>query len=189
MLQIPSQFMDAPGLLTEKGFTTGNIWYHGTCLSLRNGILEKGILGSGDEIQNSSTRNTMRAIGQNFQERTQPVFLTPSKELAYFWAIQAIKRKRGNGTDEMPMVLRIELPDELNTLVQPDVGAAALLMFDDIDYMGYLHQRYTREGFRPPEADKPLADRMDYLRLLGMAYIDTNIDKELITDQVVTEQT
>ena len=41
MTNIPSHLQDAKDLLTQDGFATSNIWYHGTSSALLTSILVK----------------------------------------------------------------------------------------------------------------------------------------------------
>lgn len=119
----------------------------------------------------------MATIGNSYTETTEPVFLTQSKELAYYWAKQTVRNRsvRIEG-DEAPVVLEVKLPEGLNQKVKPDVGAASLLLLKEGEnYLAYLATIYQENGLNIPEIDLMKADRMDYLNLLGMAYIDSDI--------------
>jgi hypothetical protein len=74
-------------------------------------------------------------------------------------------------------VIAVKLPEELNLKVKPDVGAASLLLLKEgEDFMGYLAGIYQENGFGIPEIDLMKADRLKYLSVLGMAYINADID-------------
>ncbi len=129
----------------------------------------------------------MATIGNSYTESIEPVFLTQSKELAFYWAEQTVRDRgvRIEG-DEQPVVLAVRLPEELNARVKPDVGAASLLLVKEGEnFMAYLAGVYEENGLDAPEIDLMKADRMEYLSKLGMAYFDEDIDAsclDLITD-------
>jgi hypothetical protein len=184
----PAFLKDAKELLTEQGFTTGNTWYHGTSSTLVKSITEQGLKRSGDTELNEAAKNTMATIGDNnYTETTEPVFLTQSKELAYYWAEQTVRNRsvRIEG-EQQPVVFTVELPEALNAKVKPDVGAASLLLLQEGEnYMAFLAGIYQENGFDLPEIDLMKADRMEYLNKLGMAYFDADIDAsnlKLITE-------
>ncbi|WP_299198814.1 hypothetical protein [uncultured Amphritea sp.] len=184
----PAFLKDAKELLTEQGFTTGNTWYHGTSSALVESINELGLKRSGDTDLNEAAKNTMATIGNNnYAETTEPVFLSQSKELAYYWAQQTVRNRgvRIEG-DQQPVVFTVELPEALNAKVKPDVGAASLLLLQEGEnYMAFLAGIYQENGFDLPEIDLMKADRMEYLNKLGMAYFDADIDAsnlKLITE-------
>ncbi|WP_261845173.1 hypothetical protein [Aliamphritea ceti] len=178
MTDTPSFLQDAQDLLTDKGFATSNVWYHGTSSALVDSINEQGLMRSGDRMMKAAAKKTMATIGNTYTESVEPVFLTQSKELAFYWAQQTV-RERGTRIEgeEQPIVLAITLPDNLNSQVRPDVGAASLLMVEEGEhYMAYLAAICERTGVNVPEIDLMKADRMDYLNKLGMAYYDADID-------------
>jgi hypothetical protein len=182
MTATPAFLKDAKVLLTERGFTTNNIWYHGTSSALVDSIQKQGLKRSGDQALRKAAKKTMATIGSNYTETTEPVFLTPSKELAYYWAGQTVRNRsvriEGN---ETPAVLEVKLEDALNSKVKPDVGAASLLLLKEGEnYLAYLATLYQENGFNIPEIDLMKAARMDYLNLLGMAYIDSDIPSDCI---------
>lgn len=187
MTDTPAFLNDANDLLTEKGFTTGNTWYHGTSSALVDSIKEQGLKRSGDKALKAAAKKTMATIGNSYTETIEPVFLTQSKELAYYWAQQTVRNRsvRIEG-DEQPVVFAVTLPEELNTKVKPDVGAASLLLVKEGEhFLAHLAAIYQANGFTVPEIDLQKADRMEYLDKLGMAYFDADIEAshvELVTD-------
>jgi len=177
MSDVPSHFQDSQALLSNNGFSTSNVWYHGTSSALIDSIKEQGLKRSGDRAMKQAHKQTMATIGNNYTESIEPVFLSPCKELAYFWAQQSVRDRsvRIEGTEE-PVVIAIELPEELQAQVKPDVGAASLLMLKEGEkYMAFLAGVYERLGLPAPDIDLMKADRMDYLNKLGMAYLDKDI--------------
>ena len=178
MTDTPAFLKDANDLLTENGFATSNTWYHGTSSALVDSIKEQGLKRSGDKALKAAAKKTMATIGNTYTETIEPVFLTQSKELAYYWAEQTVRNRsvRIEG-DEQPAVLAVTLPDELNTKVKPDVGAASLLLVKEGEhFMAHLAAIYEANGFTAPEINLAKADRMEYLDKLGMAYFDDDID-------------
>lgn len=183
MTPVPAYLQDASTLLSEAGFACGETWYHGTSSALLDSIMEQGLKGSGDQALQQAARNTMATIGDKaFQQTKEPVFLTQSRELAFYWAERCVRDRsvRFEG-DEQPVVLALELPEVLRQKVKPDVGAAALLMASSGDgVLEYLETLYSRCGVIFPEFDPIRADRMAYLTQLGMAYIDQDIDSDYL---------
>ena len=189
MTLVPNHLQDAKQLLTSDGFETNNIWYHGTSSALLSSIQGQGLKRSGDKALNQAAVSTMATIGNTYAESQEPVFLTQSKELAYYWAEQAVRNRsvRFEGNEE-PVVLAINLSDKQRTKIKPDVGAASLLLMKTGEqFMVHLASIYERCGFGAPSIDLIKADRMDYLNKLGMAYIDQDISLaciEVLTDDV-----
>lgn len=178
----PAYLKDTPELLTEQGFTTSNVWYHGTSSALVASILEQGLKRSGDTALNQAQQQTMATIGGDYKKTFEPIFLTPSKELAYYWAQQTVRTRsvRIEG-EENPVVLAVTLPEALNAQVKPDVGAASLLMVEEGEhYLANLASLYEARNIPTPEIDLRSADRMAYLQQLGMAYYDADIDSSVI---------
>lgn len=178
MIDTPAFLKDAEDLLTQQGFKTSNIWYHGTSSALVESIKAQGLLRSGDKALKEAAKKTMATIGNNYTETTEPVFLTQSKELAFYWAQQTVRNRsvRIEG-EEQPVVFGVTLSDELNTKVKPDVGAASLLLVKEGEqFMAHLAGIFQANGQEIPEIDLMKADRMDYLNYLGMAYFDADID-------------
>lgn len=183
MTTLPLYLQDAKHLLTKNGFTTSNTWYHGTSSALVPSILKNGLKRSGDAALAEAAKQTMATIGNTFTPTQEPVFLTQSKELAHYWAAQTVRERsvRFEG-EERPVVLAITLTDELQTKVKPDVGAMSLLLLDSGEqFMAHLAKIYEQAGFSAPNIDLKNADRMAYLNLLGMAYINQDIDAQLLT--------
>jgi hypothetical protein len=178
MTDTPTFLQDAKDLLTEQGFTSSDTWYHGTSSALVDSIKEQGLKRSGDKALKDAAKKTMATIGNNYTESIEPVFLTQSKELAFYWAEQTVRDRsvRVEG-DEQPVVFAVNLPEELNAQVKPDVGAASLLLVKEGEnFMAYLAGIYQAQGFGAPEIDLMRADRLEYLSKLGMAYFNTDID-------------
>jgi len=177
MTDTPTFLQDARGLLTEQGFATSDLWYHGTSSALVSSIKEQGLKRSGDRELKEAAKKTMATIGNAYTEQTEPVFLTQSRELAFYWAEQTVRDRsvRVEGA-EHPVVFAVKLPDGLNGQVKPDVGAASLLLVKEGEnFMAYLAGIYQANGFGAPEIDLMNADRMEYLTKLGMAYFNADV--------------
>lgn len=180
-IETPSYLQDASQLLSEDGFKTGNCWYHGTTSGLVQAIQEQGLKGSGDAEFNKATKKTMETIGAKFAEQKEPVFLTQSKELAYYWAHQKTQtRNQRFSTNETAVVLAVTLPESLSNSVKPDVGAATMLMDDNNAYLEYLRELYASHQLTLPELNPGNIDRMMYLNLLGLAYCSDDIASDYI---------
>ncbi len=192
MNTIPGYCNDVKERLTEGGFSTSNVWYHGTSSALWESINKTGLQRSGDAAMRQAEKQTMATIGGNYTESIEPVFITPSKALAYYWARQKVQdRNMRLGNDETPIVIQITLPDSsddsldtstsgtINTRVKPDVGIASLLLIKEGEhYMAFLSELYKSTGLTNlvlSEINPAKADRMDYLSKLGAAYINTDI--------------
>lgn len=178
----PTAFQDDKDLLTDQGFATSNTWYHGTSSALVGSIKEQGLKRSGDQALNAAAVQTMKTIGNNYTESVEPVFLTPSKELAYYWAQQTVRNRsvRIEG-EEQPVVITVKLPEALNSRVQPDVGAASLLLVKEGEqFMAFLAGIYLANGLATPDINLMTADRQEYLNKLGMAYFDADIDAAIL---------
>lgn len=178
MTNTPIDLQDAKNLLTKDGFQIGSVWYHGTSSSLLASIKEHGLKRSGDKAMKQAAKSTMATIGNNYTESIDPVFLTQSKELAYYWAEQTVRERsvRFEG-EESPVVIEINLPEDQLSKVRPDVGAASLLMVKEGEhYMAFLAGLYQANNAGVLDIDLRKADRLDYLNKLGMAYIDSDID-------------
>jgi hypothetical protein len=187
MTDAPDFLKDASALLSEQGFTTSNTWYHGTSSALVDAIMEQGLKRSGDKALKQAAKQTMATIGNSYSESIEPVFLTQSKELAFYWAEQTVRNRsvRFQG-EEQPAVLAVTLPEELNTKVKPDVGAASLLLVEEGEqFMAYLAGIYQANQLDAPEIDLMKADRLEYLNKLGMAYYDADISASCLS--VVTD--
>ena len=178
----PTFLQDSKYLLTKQGFAASNTWYHGTSSALIGSIKEHGLKCSGDQVLKAAAKKTMATIGNHYTESVEPVFLTQSKELAYYWAQQAIRNRsvRIEGT-ELPAVITVNLPEALNNKVKPDVGAASLLLVKEGEkFMAFLAGIYLENNFETPNIDLMKADRLEYLNKLGMAYYDADIDASLL---------
>ncbi|MBM7424862.1 hypothetical protein [Spongiibacter marinus] len=187
MTDAPDFLKDARALLSEQGFTTSSTWYHGTSSALVDAIMEQGLKRSGDKALKQAAKETMATIGNSYSESIEPVFLTQSKELAFYWAEQTVRNRlvRFQG-EEQPVVLAVTLPEELNAKVKPDVGAASLLLVEEGEqFMAYLAGIYQTNNFDAPEIDLMKADRLEYLNKLGMAYYDADISASCLA--VVTD--
>lgn len=177
MVNIPEFLKDAKDLLTEKGFATSDVWYHGTSDGLIGSILQQGLKRSGDKAIKEAAKQTMATIKHEYEEIIEPVFLTQSKELAYYWAEQTTRARNVRfQADEQPTVLAVKLPAELSRKVKPDVGAASLLLLKEGEnFMAFLAGIYQDNNCGIPEIDLMKADRMEFLNTLGMAYFDDDI--------------
>lgn len=182
MSNTPEFLKDAKDLLTETGFAAGDTWYHGTASGLLGSIQQQGLKRSGDKALKAAAKQTMATIGNNYEESVEPVFLTQSKELAYYWAEQTVRERNVRfQADEQPAVLAVNLPEEQNAKVKPDVGAASLLLVKEGEnYMAYLAGIYQEQTLGIPEIDLMKADRMEFLNTLGMAYFDADISAECV---------
>ncbi|MGR5558664.1 hypothetical protein ACQKQC_20525 [Vibrio fortis] len=189
MTSVPTYLQDAKELLTDDGFATGDIWYHGTSSALLASIKAQGLKRSGDKALNEAAQKTMATIGNNYTESTEPVFLTQSKELAYYWAQQTVRERsvRFEG-DEQPIVLAVNLSEKQRAKVRPDVGAMSLLMMSiGENFMAHLAKVYQECGIEGPDIDLRSADRMDYQNKLGMAYINEDISRACISEVLEPE--
>jgi hypothetical protein len=182
MANIPTFLKDATNLLTEQGFATSNIWYHGTSSALVDSIKEQGLRRSGDCALKDAAKKTMVTIGNNYTESIEPVFLTQSKELAFYWAKQTVRDRSVRIEDNgLPVVFSIQFPEELNAQVKPDVGAASLLLVTEGEnFMAYLAGIYQAHDLDTPDIDLMKAGRDEYLSTLGMAYYDADISVSYI---------
>ena len=59
MSTIPAHLQDAKDLLSESGFATNDIWYHGTSSALLESIRSQGLKRSGDKALKQSAKKTM----------------------------------------------------------------------------------------------------------------------------------
>ena len=178
----PDYLKDVASLMSEDGsIATSNVWYHGTASSLVKGIKNKGLHGGGDTAWIKRTQGTLQTIGNRTFESNDPVFLTQSKELAYFWAQQrAHSRNVYFQKDETPAVLKIILNNDDNAKVNPDAGGAALIMEPNNEYVLYLKAIFTANGQDLDDFDPTKADRMIYLNRLGLAYTNDYIPSKFI---------
>ncbi|CAK1817019.1 hypothetical protein [Vibrio crassostreae] len=184
MTSIPKHLQDAKTLLSENGFATGDTWYHGTSSALLASIKGQGLKRSGDKALNEAASKTMATIGNNYAESVEPVFLTQSKELAYYWAQQTVRDRsvRFEG-EEQPIVLAVNLSEKQRAKVRPDVGAMSLLMMSVGEkFMANMAKVYQENNIAGPDIELRTADRMDYLNKLGMAYIDEDISRACVQE-------
>ena len=180
-IQTPDNFKDLAQLLTADGITTSNVWYHGTASGLVASIQEKGLKRSGDAEVKALEKKTMTTIGGSYKESKEPLYLTQSKELAYFWATETTRiRSVRTGTAETPAIIEVTLDDTLNQQVKTDVGAAAMIMSGSSDYPEYIEALYKEYGHDFKEVDPMAADRMVYMTQLGLAYINKDIRNPII---------
>jgi hypothetical protein len=178
----PAYLKDVASLMSEDGsMATSNVWYHGTASSLVKGIKNKGLHGGGDAAWIKRTQGTLQTIGNRTFETKDPVFLTQSKELAYFWAQQrAHLRNVYFQKDEIPAVIKVTLNEDDNAKVNPDAGGAALIMEPNNEYVLYLKEIFTANGQDLDDFDPTKADRMIYLNRLGLAYTNDYIPGKFI---------
>ncbi|WP_339677205.1 hypothetical protein [uncultured Zhongshania sp.] len=177
MANTPTFLKDAKDLLSEQGFAASNVWYHGTSSALVDSIKQQGLKRSGDKVLKEAAKKTMATIGNDYSESVEPVFLSQSKELAFYWAEQTVRNRsvRIEGKEE-PVVVAATLPEDTNAKVKPDVGAASLLLLKEgEEFMAYLAEIYQENGFDVPNIDLMRADRLAYLNVLGMAYLNEDI--------------
>ncbi|WP_084715796.1 hypothetical protein [Vibrio galatheae] len=182
MTTVPTYLQDATELLSTDGFAIGDVWYHGTSSALLSSIQGQGLKRSGDKALNQVAQSTMATIGNHYSESEEPVFLTQSKQLAYYWAQQTVRERsvRFDGNEE-PIVLAVSLSDQQREKIKPDVGAMSLLMMSiGEQFMAHLTKIYQDCNLDGPDIDLRSADRMDYLNKLGMAYIDQDINRACV---------
>ncbi len=181
MPDTPAYLKDSAQLLTQAGFATCQTWYHGTASGLVSSIMEQGLKQSGDSELKLKAKSMITTVGGSVTEHKEPVFLTQSKELAYFWACATSEnRNKFFAKDDKPVVLAITLPTEVNETIKPDVGAAAVILAGGNDYLDELESIYKKNNLTAPKINPNTADRMEYLTLLGMAYSKNNIAAEYI---------
>lgn len=183
MTDIPKYLQDSKELLSENGFAVNGTWYHGTSSALWDSIQKHGLKRSGDKDLKQAAKKTMATIGNKYTETIEPVFLTQSKALAYYWAKQCVRERsvRFEG-EEKPIVIQLDLPESLKAKVKPDVGAMSLLLLDEGEkYMAYIAKLHQDLGLPILSIDLKQADRMAYLEQLGMAYIDQDIDSDFLS--------
>ncbi|MFQ3171296.1 MAG: hypothetical protein ACI9DG_001330 [Oleispira sp.] len=182
----PDYLKDAASLMSDDGLASSNVWYHGTASSLVKGIKNKGLHGGGDAAWIKRTQGTLQTIGNRTFESQDPVFLTQSKELAYFWAQQrAHSRNLYFQKNENPVVIKITLNEVDNAKVNPDAGGAALVMEPNNAYVTYVKTIFAANGRDLDDFDPTKADRMIYLNRLGLAYTNDFISGKFI--EVVAE--
>jgi hypothetical protein len=178
MTDTPKYLQDSKDLLSEDGFAIGDIWYHGTSSALWDSIQKNGLKRSGDKAIKQAAKKTMATIGNHYSETIEPVFLCPSKELAYYWAQQKVRERSVRfSNEEYPIVIEVRLTKELLVNVKPDVGAMSLLLLEEGErYLAFLAGLAGACNLPVPDIDLQKADRMAYLEKLGMAYIDKDIE-------------
>lgn len=177
MSETPRYLQDTDTRLNAQGFVCDEVWYHGTTSALWESIQKNGLKRSGDTALKQAAKKTMATIGNHYTETVEPVFLSPSKELAYYWAKQRVRERsvRFEG-EEQAIVIECRLPAELAAKVKPDVGAMSLLLLDEGErYLAFLAKLAQDKGLPAPDIDLQKADRMAYLTQLGMAYLDQDI--------------
>jgi len=166
----PPEFLkDAVALLEKDGFRTSDVWYHGTASGLAESIMTKGLIGGGDTETAEREQKTLGTIGNRQFAAADPVYLTQSRELALYWAIESTHRRNLLfQTSEFPLVLRVDMT---GGDVKPDAGAAAIAIEPGNNYMEALKLTYEEAGIDFPEEINPLQIERDfYLKKLGMAY-------------------
>ena len=167
----PSQFQDTQQLLSQDGFRVSNIWYHGTACGLLESIQQQGLKGAGDAELMSRQQHLLKTIGHSSIGSDDPIFLTQSKELAYFWAQQKThSRNLAFQQQEQPVVLQITLSPEDNAQVKPDAGGAALMLEPGNAYMTFLKDLYQQHGLTLEDINPLQAERQYFLQQLGLAY-------------------
>lgn len=180
-LKTPEYLQDAKELLSDDGFATSNVWYHGTSSGLITSVTNQGLVGGGDAALMKRMQSTLQTIQAPAFTAEDPVFLTQSKELAYYWADQKAKSRNlyfSNG--ETPVVFEVTLSEEENTQVKTDAGGAALLMEPGNAYLKHLGEVYKANGKELEEINPLKADRMVYLNKLGLAYSNQPISKKAV---------
>lgn len=179
----PALLQDATELLTSQGFKLTGKWYHGTASGLLESILETGLRGTGDISGLQKHMETLGTIGHQASNHHDPLFVTQSKELAYFWALQkADQRNLYFRQNETPVVLELSLPEDLNKKVTTDAGGAALVLEPNNFYIVWLKDLYKQLDIPFPELNPFECDRMDYLNKLGLAYIDAEIPAQYLRE-------
>jgi hypothetical protein len=183
---VPIHLQDAAELLSEEGFKVSNTWYHGTSSGLISAIMEDGLKPSGDQDSISKSADAMKTLGVDYQGAPEPLFLTQSKALAYFWAQKKCTQRNQLFTaQEEPEVISIELEDEFLSAIKPDVGAMMKLISASDDYLDFLGEIYTQCGQKSPiealRADPMSVDRAVYVKQLGLAYSKQGIVSDCLT--------
>ena len=189
MSETPTSFQDFNTLVSKEGVKTEGTWYHGTSSGLISSIQKQGLKGSGDQALNKRTAQTMNAIAENSggvagsteTEFQEPVFLTQSKEIAYFWAAQKThSRNVYFNNNETPVLFEVALPEDKADQVKPDVGGAAMLIGPANDYINFLKKKYDENGIDFDQLNPSPTDRMAYINFLGMAYSTKDIDADYV---------
>lgn len=174
----PEFLQDADSLCSDAGFATGDVWYHGTSSGLVANIEKQGLIGGGDTETLQRAQGTLGTIGNRQFESNDPVFLTQSKELAYYWAQQKTHtRNLYFQKGEEPVVFAIE--GEVS--ISPDVGATAILLEPSNHYILTLQDIYERNKVAWEDVNPLKVPREFYLQKLGMAYSNDAIPAAQLT--------
>lgn len=177
----PSFLQDAQQLLNRDGFARQGKWYHGTSSGLIDSIAKFGLRGSGDVETAKNHFDTLGTLGHEANTAKVPLFLTQSKELAYFWARQKTHtRNRYKDANEEAIVYEISLPEELQQQIITDAGGAAFILEPGNRYIEWLKEIYALNQLEFPELNPFQCDREDYLNKLGLAYTDLDIDAQYL---------
>ena len=174
----PEFLQDISVLLSDSGFATNDTWYHGTSSGLVESIMTLGLSGGGDTETTDRTQSTLGTIGNRQFESSEPVFLTQSKELAFYWAAQKTHtRNLYFKKDEIPVVIQVSQPEK----VSPDVGGTAMLLEPSNQYILTLKAIYEQHGVAWNDANPLEVPREFYLEKLGLAYSSKNIPAEKLS--------
>ncbi|MEQ3692389.1 MAG: hypothetical protein ABNH15_11945 [Alcanivorax sp.] len=174
----PEFLQDISVLLSDSGFATNDTWYHGTSSGLVESIMTLGLSGGGDTETTERTQSTLGTIGNRQFESSEPVFLTQSKELAFYWAAQKTHtRNLYFKKDEIPVVIQVSQPEK----VSPDVGGTAMLLEPSNQYILTLKAIYEQHGVAWNDANPLEVPREFYLEKLGLAYSSKNIPAEKLS--------
>lgn len=163
-------------LLDSNGFKISNVWYHGTSTLLLSSILERGLESSGDQQLNNYMKSLM---GTFYVSGMEPVYLTPSKEVAHYWAKQTVSAKEklfGNGGETA--ILVVNLPDEPNELVVPGLGGCRKVLSDQCEYLRLVNSLYANSNITFSKLSE--LDDLDLIKSLGLACISNDISKTYI---------
>lgn len=180
-IDVPQYLQDMPKLLCDTGIQVGNKWYHGSASGLSDSINDVGLKRSGDAQYNQSIKQTMATIGNSYTESIEPIFLTQSKELAFYWANNKARlRSQRIGQEETPVVYEVSLPDDKLDWVLPDAGGAGLIIARD-QYLEFLRTLYKNSGLELEALDPRSLTGIQCLNLLGLAYCDHDIDPDYLT--------
>lgn len=172
----PKEYADVQELLTEDGFSIGQYWYHGTSSGLVPSILKQGLVGDGDKDTSDRFQQTLGTIGNRQFETSEPVFLTQSKELAYYWAKQKTHtRNLYFRKGEEPTVIQVDISSDE---IKPDAGAIAILLEPTNAYIAFLKEVYKKKGVAWREENPLELEREFFIHSMGMAYTPTIIPPE-----------
>jgi hypothetical protein len=165
-------------LLKASGFKLSNVWYHGTSSLLVSSILEKGLKVSGDDELNSHVKSTMESMGLLYTPNKEPIYLTPSKEIAHYWAKQTVMARNSRLRDgNKGAVLKIVLPGDLNELVEPDIGGYKRVIDNKEEYFFVLQEIYKAKNIVLPSN----IDYSNVIQFFGLAFISQVISSEYIS--------